>query len=411
MISAKDREILREVARKNKEIANAPQMAEIMKKWEALGRRECIAPPVRLCFSGFAKEIITPQLKCEGEEARALEWALYYSIAGRDLFNDDTPVPDYFPVRWNTSFNLLKIDRKLTRTNEKNDLAFHIEPVVEDLADDIDKLEVGDFSVDREATKKRFDLIGELFGDILPPKMVGACINGAMSNNLVHLMGMENYYLSMYDYPDELHQVMDNLTSHYERYYDFLENEKLLLPTHGMVGVGQETFSFNNELPNENITKTTECWGFLESQETVSVSDEMFGEFMFPYMKRLASRMGLLSYGCCEPVDVRWQNHLSTLPNLRKLSVTPFNNEEVISDILRGTKIVYYSKPRANDVTNKGPLDEAEIRKYFNTIAKNASGCLLEVTQREVGTIFDDPNRGKRYVELIKESIDDKWKP
>lgn len=67
--------------------------------------------------------------------------------------------------------------------------------------------------------------------------------------------------------------------------------------------MAQESFAFNHELPTENVTRTTQCWGFLESQETTAVSPETFGEFVFPYQDRLVRRFGLLSYGCCERVD------------------------------------------------------------------------------------------------------------
>ena len=82
-----------------------------------------------------------------------------------------------------------------------------------------------------------------------------------------------------------------------------------------------------------------------------------------------------------------------------------------VGDLLRGTNIVYYSKPRAEYVTNAGPLDEDAIRRYFKGVCEAASGCLFEVAQREVGTIYGDFERGKRYVQLAKESIDKYWKP
>mgnify|MGYP002427420870 CR=1 FL=1 len=197
----------------------------------------------------------------------------------------------------------------------------------------------------------------------------------------------------------------------YENYYDFLEKENLLLPTVGISPVAQESFAFNSELPSENVTKTTQCWGFLEAQEATAISTDMFGEFVFPYQDRLAKRFGLLSYGCCERVDAIWPEYVSKWKHLRKLSVSPFNNERQVGEFLRGSNVVYYSKPRAEYVTNPGPLDEDAIREYFKGVAQAASGCLLEVAQREVGTIYGDFNRGKRYVELAKESIEKYWKP
>ena len=78
-----------------------------------------------------------------------------------------------------------------------------------------------------------------------------------------------------------------------------------------------------------------------------------------------AKRFGLLSYGCCERVDAIWPEYLSKWKNLRKLSVSPFNNEAQVGEYLRGSRVVFYSKPRAEYVTNRGPLEEDAIRAYF----------------------------------------------
>lgn len=404
-INKKDRERLRALAEKQLEYANSDKNAEILKKWNALaeGRRE--SPTVRLLFSNFPHEVITPRLQCETEEARKLESALLGTLVGRELFDDDTPISDTYDVRWDTYVNPFGIQPKITRASGENAMGYHIDPVIEDLADDLEKLRGGDFGVDREKTQKHVELAEEAFGDILPVRMVMGSLPGAITNPLVALMGMENYYCSMYDYSDELHEVMDMACTVYEKYYDFLKQEKLLLPTNGISPISQESFAFTNELPVKDITRTTECWGFLESQETTAVSPEMFGEFVYPYQDRLVKRFGLLSYGCCERVDAIWPDYLSKWKNLRKLSVSPFNNEKQVGEYLRGSNVVYYSKPRAEYVTNPGPLDEEAIRQYFKGVAEAASGCLFEVAQREVGTIFGDYNRGKRYVQLAKESI------
>jgi hypothetical protein len=59
-ISAQDREILRKRAKIQLEYANSEQNEIILKKWKAQaeGRRE--DPTVRLLFSNFTQEVITP---------------------------------------------------------------------------------------------------------------------------------------------------------------------------------------------------------------------------------------------------------------------------------------------------------------------------------------------------------------
>lgn len=406
-----DREILRELAKKQLEYANSPKNDAILKKWDALahGRRE--TPTVRLLYSNFEDEVIFPRMRCTGEEAKAMEANLLRTLVGRELFDDDTPISPTYDVAWDAVVAPFGIKPHLIYADSNGGKGYHIEEVIEDLEEDLDKLRGGSFCVDREGTQKKIDLAGEAFGDILPVRMITPSLTGAITNPLVHLMGMEQYYYCMYDYPDELHEVMEMATRVYEEYYDFLEKEGLLFPTCGISPVAQESFAFNFELPTENITKTTQCWGFLESQETTAVAPETFGEFVYPYQDRLVKRYGLLSYGCCERVDAIWDGYLSKWKNLRKLSVSPFNNEPQIGEYLRGSNIVYYSKPRAEFVTNPGPMDEEALRKYFKGVCEAASGCLFEMAQREVGTIFGDFSRGKRYVQIARECIEEYWKP
>ena len=91
-ITRQDREILRNLARKQLEYAHSPRNAALLRQWEALaqGRRE--APTVRLLFSNFTHEVITPRMQCTGEAARKIEYTLLNTLVGRELFDDDTPI-------------------------------------------------------------------------------------------------------------------------------------------------------------------------------------------------------------------------------------------------------------------------------------------------------------------------------
>ena len=406
-----DRERLRALAHQHMEYATNAENDRILGAWRALsaGRKE--SPTVRLLFSNFPDEVVDNRLVCEDEYARSVERQLVAGLVGRELFKDDTPIAPYFSVQWRTHVSPFGIAPKRSVSVDPKAKGFHIDPVICDLEEDREKLLGGSFGVNREETQRHIDFVNEAFGDILPVRMTMRSLTGAITNPLVQLMGMENYYLSMYDTPDELHSVMDEATKIYEEYYDFLEKEKLIVAQDDFAYLAQESFAFNSELPKDKAESTRDVWGFLESQETTAVSKEMFGEFVFPYQDRLAKRCGLLSYGCCERVDAIWPDYLSKWKNLRKLSVSPFNNENLVGEYLRGTNVVYYSKPRAEYVTNPGPLDENALRKYFKGVCEAASGCLFEIAQREVGTIFGDYERGRRYVEIMKQCVSEYWKP
>ncbi len=401
---------MRAIAARKAEMAHNARNEEILKMWEKQAKGVRDTPTVRLLFSNFYGEVVTSRLQCEGKDARSLERALLASMVGRELFNDDTPVSDTYDVNLFAKVSPFGTPPKMVRA--KDSIGYHIEPLTDDIEADLDLFRGGNFSVDMKGTKEWCAYADEIIGDILPSKITMPSLTGAITNPLVKLINMETYYMSMYDSPEALHEIMEMATSVYERYYDYLEEQKLLLPTNGICGVSQESFAFTEELPSEGpITSTKQVWGFLESQETTAVSPETFGEFVYPYQDRLVKRYGLLSYGCCERVDAIWEGYLSKWDNLRKLSVSPFNNERQVGEYLRGSRVVYYSKPRAEYVTNVGPLDEEAIRRYFKGVCECASGCLFEVAQREVGTIYGDFERGRRYVELAKETIAEHWKP
>ena len=406
-IPEKDREIIRKLAYRKLELANSAENERILKQWKAQeeGRRE--DPTVRLLFSNFCDEVITPRMECESDLGRDLEWQMLCSMVGRELFGDDTPIAPTFDVNWKTWCDAIATPYQITHSAK----GYHIDNVINDLEEDFHKIQYGGFGVDREATQRYVELVEDVMGDILSPRMTMWSLTGNIANRLVMLMGMENYYLAMYDYPELLHEIMDKATSVHEAYYDFLEREQLLLPTNGISPIHQESFAFTKELPTDKATKTTDVWGFLESQETTATSPAMYGEFVYPYQDRLVKRFGLLTYGCCERVDNLWEDYLSKWKNLRKLSVSPFNDERKVGEYLRGTNVVYYSKPRAELVTNRGPLDEAALRAYFKEVCECASGCLFEMAQREVGTIYGDYERGRRYVQIAKECIQEYWKP
>lgn len=409
-VSQKDRERLRVLAACKVALASNQRNEEILEQWKALENGIKAKPTVRLLFSNFRDEVVNSRLVCEGKDARALEARLLSSMVGRELFDDDTPLSKNLEVALFASVTPFGATRRIARTNRGK--GFHIDPLTDDIEADFHLFCGGGYQTSLSDTRAYCDWVDEIIGDILPTKIVGSALTGSITNPLVFLIGMENYYLSMYDSPDALHKIMDMATQVYLDYYDHLEKEGLLFPTNGFAALPQESFSFTKELPSEGtITSTKQMWGFLESQETTAVAPETYGEFVYPYQDRLVQRFGLLSYGCCERVDDIWEDYLSKWKNLRKLSVSPFNNERRVGEYLRDTNIVYYSKPRAEFVTNPAGLDEDALRKYFREVAECASGCLFEVAQREVGTIYGDFERGRRYVEIAKQTIEEYWKP
>ena len=137
----------------------------------------------------------------------------------------------------------------------------------------------------------------------------------------------------------------------------------------------------------------------------------MFEEMIFPCYQKIAANYGLLSYGCCEPVHLFWDRCLSKLPNLRKVSVSAWCDEEFMGERLRGRRIVFHRKPSPNFLGVGSVLDEEGLRAHIRKTLRAARGCTLEITQRDVYTINRDEAKARRFVEIIKEEIENHWKP
>ncbi|MBS6196063.1 MAG: hypothetical protein KH828_10845 [Clostridiales bacterium] len=415
-ISMEDRRILRELAKKQLEFHHKEENQKRIKEWykhnALLGER----PMIHLEAGTFQSEYMPGRLACKGEFARQVEQQIYENFQNQELFDDDRVTPDYFQVSYDTFFRLfdIKIEIEHTTVGAEESLGHHFVSVVEDLEDDYEKLKPSAFGVNLESTEAKFKSIDETIGDILPVRMGMNCLYSVPTQMLVHFMSMENMMYNIYDYPELFKEMMDRIANDTLAYYKMLEEKRLILPTVSYEGVGQGTWAFTDELPGyEEVGKRVftpkDVWGFMDSQETVGISPEMFEEFIFPCYKKIADQYGILSYGCCEPVHPIWDSCISKLENLRKVSISPWCDEQFMGERLRGSKVIYQRKPSPNYLGVGANMDEDAFRSHIDATLEAAKGCKLEITQRDVYTINKDISKAHRYVEIIREEIEKYW--
>jgi len=399
-ISKNDLQIIRDVAKQQFEISQSDRMAQLKKDWFAHNTFKGSRPMIHIELGTFNLDVVPPLLKCEDPNARRIEFMLYEQFVNHTLFNDDFIVRDYYPVRYNPYIKLFDLDIEIEETGG---LGHQFKHQIIDIKDEFHKFEKpSTYVFDKEQTLNEINFYNELFGDILPAKLEGQALYSVPTQKVVHLMGMENMLFAMYDYPDEFKAMMDRIADEYINYFDHLAKNEVLLPTLGLESVGQGSWCHTDELP-ESVSSSRDIWGFLDSQETVNVSPDMFGEFVFPCYEKIAKHYGLLSYGCCEPVDPIFDKYLSKLSNLRKLSISPWCNEEMMGERLRGKNIVYHRKPSPNYLGVDVVMDEAVVTEHIDRTLKAAKGCAIEFTQRDVYTIHGNPEKVRRYVEIIRE--------
>jgi len=407
-IDSNDREIIRSLAMRQMELAKSEVNQKVINDWykhHAFGGGR---PMIHIEMGTFYNEAVAPLMKCTGKTAREIESRIHMMSFNREYIGDDHPVADFFPIKVNASMQPfgLEVSRTHAQAANTTSLGHKYTHHIMDLEQDFHKLNAANIFINADDVATQMDYINEHIGDILPAKLIGDALYSVPTRDLVSIMDMETMYMAMYDYPELFHKMMRQLTDDYLSFFNQMEQSKLLRPVAGCDYVAQGSWGFTKELPETgNDLRSTDLWGYMDSQETVAISPAMFEEFLWPYYKEIAERIGLLSYGCCEPVHKVWYL-FGTLPNLRKISISPWCDEAVMAEYLQGTNVIYHRKPESTFLGTGTNLDEEAFRAYMNVTKSLTRGLTVEITQRDIYTINNDMDKVRRYIEIIRDVFD-----
>ncbi len=414
-ITTQEREYLRDLARKVIEYSNLPVMEERKKQWYAHNQLQGSKPPIIMEWYTFVSDIM-PVMKCESESTKAIEWQLVSHIMNHELIDDDKVMPSFFPIHWQISNDRLGVEYSVQHAKDSagRELGYHIDSPVKDITKDLGLLKHSQFSVDREGTFAWKAFVDETIGDILPTRIKNGSMDWffCLTAVTVNLMSMENMFVAMIDHPDEFHQMMSFITDDSLAFAKWQEDENLLVLNNDNDYVGSGSYGFINELPvSDTYAKTgkvtaKDLWCNFNSQESVGLSPSMYAEYIFPYYRKVADHFGLMYYGCCEPVHEIWDNCLSELTNLRKVSVSAWCDEEFIGDRLRGGKTIYSRKPSPNYIGVGETLDEKAFAEHISKTLQAAKGCPLEFIFRDIYILNGDQSKPARAVKIVREQIE-----
>lgn len=406
-----DARILKNLAGRLADIAHSPLMQKRVQAWKDLnGLRGGKPMIITECFPAFT-EI---QYTCEGEWARTMEGAMRTKLFQHEYVGDDIIIE---PV--------LKLNPGVTSTgygvestkHHGNDGAGHgsmrWDPPLKDLPGDLKKLHVRQFSANKQDWRIECERLNALIGDVLPVIPVPwLWWTHGLTIVAIDLIGLEPFMFMMYDNPEGLHALMAFLRDDHMNALDWHEQNGLLSPSTGMDYYGSGGCGCTDELPAPGYVpgqpaRLKDMWGLSESQETVSVSPEMFEEFVFPYQLPVIERFGLSYYGCCEPVDQRW-HIIKRIPNLRAVSVSPWSDVEKMAENL-GKRYVFCRKPNPAYVSSE--WNEAVIRQDIRRTVEATKGLNVQFVLKDVHTVNNEPDRFPRWVKIVREEIDRVYEP
>ena len=402
--SPEEKTYLRELARKQLEYAHLPEMAERKKAWFAHNRVEGYRTMVVMEENSFWSDV-KPAARCTNGAARWLEAQLQQHIFVHEMIGDDKVVPDTVSIPMKIGF--LPFGLSPNRKNVEGGIGYHIEPVINELTADLPKLGPSVFTYNAEGTDQLKTWASELVGDILPPRVINTANHWAFgaTQRVVDFMGMESMLISMMDEPEAFHQFMQMIADDLIRFLRWQEQNGLLLLNNGNDYMGSGSFCFSDELPQADFAgqvRSIDTWGHVNSQETVGISPSMYHEFIRPYFVQLASQFGLVYYGCCEPVDSIWEDSVSRLPNLRKVSISPWCNEPYMAERLAGSKVIYSRKPSPNFIGIEAAFDATAFSRHIQQTVDLTQNCTREFIFRDIYSMNGNLDKMRQAVSIVR---------
>jgi len=425
VVSANDKAVLSELAKKWREIAELPEMPILKQQWKDLHDLKPQRPMIifePFWLDGFLADY-TP--KCEDPALRNVELRLMFTVKQHELFDDDLVVEPYFRLGWQgkdinstgRDFGDIKIvEEGATAGGLAYKSVFPIKT-----PDDIKRLTPRTFEVKREPVLEMQNVLQDCFGDALEVKVgnfdnfdpdlgnqpfVGNFFIG-VTWDCFKLIGEEAMMLWPYDYPDALQELLAFLVDDKKRFFNYLVSEGLLVSNTDNQFAGPTAFGYVSDLPQnkcENVV-LKDLWTWSESQETQMMSPAMFDEVYLPHMAEMANMFGLSYYGCCERVDNKFEYVTKRIHNIRTFSISGWSDVDAFTEKI-GTKYVASKKPIPGLVSTPTPewdkVKEEAVRTW-NAVKRNNTP--LEVICRDVYSNVVTPARAVEWVRIWKETL------
>ena len=206
-----------------------------------------------------------------------------------------------------------------------------------------------------------------------------------------------------------VHDIYERMVQAWMTELDQFEAQNLLSLDCNNTRVGSGGYGYTSELPGEDFNPdhvlAKNMWGCSNAQIFSTVSPEMHWEFAVEHDLKWLKRFGMTYYGCCEPLDQKI-DILRKIPNLRKISVSPWNDSKKIINAI-GSDYVMSRKPNpaivARDIFNATEA-EKEIREFMDLTDKSQH---VELIFKDVSTVRRRPERLWQWAEIASRVAED----
>lgn len=419
-LSQKEIERLQSLGRQIREIAELDQQKETKKLWTAMNDGKMIRPmvlvsplPVFLLQDGTDE--MTPMIQDPYWQRKEMEMLL--TIYQWKHLRNDRVVEPYINVDaviHDTGIGLPDAGQGgiwSKADDVAHSYAFKDLLTVDD--DLTERLKMPEVSFDKEATAERYDRMCEIMDGIIDVKTRGATsFHFELGDDILSWMTLDEGMLALFTDMDFMKAAAKRYVECYCHRARQYEDLGLLTSNNNNEFIGQGGYGYCSDLPAPTKSgmgcKLSDMWGEMKDQILTSVSPAFTKEFAFDNEVPWTSLFGRFYYGCCERMDQKI-DEIGVLPNLRKLSISPYTLQREAMEKI-GDKYIISFKNNSLYLTNP-EVNWDFLRQEMINVCKWAHeyNCNVEIMMKSIITLRNDPKRLWDWCSMAQEIVNSVW--
>jgi hypothetical protein len=408
-----EKTVLRTLGDEMAGIAALPVHAEKARLWTAVNDLKSVRSMVWINEIPWHEMNVNDELTLQTTNpwARELEQKLRRTIYQWKHFPGDMIVNDYLEcplALHSTDFGIIE-DVEIARTDARSDIYSRRFNIQIKEPEDISKIKMPTVTHYEKTTAVIYETMCGLFKDIMPVRKVGQThIWFTPWDYLIRWWGVQEMMLDLMMRPDMVNAAVERMTDAWMTELDqFIQLNALSLDNNN-TRIGSGGYGYISELPGEKYDPAKvlphNMWGCSNAQIFSQISAEMHWEFALRHEMRWLQRWGVTYYGCCEPLDAKMEN-IDRIPNLRKISVSPWANlDSIVRDA--GEKYVLSVKPSPAIFAGNN-WDPGKAREDLEKIMKTTGNCHVELIMKDISTVGYRPERLWEWEKIAMEVVKD----
>ncbi len=393
VLNKADKDILRGLGETLKEFASMDAESHKAELWTAMNDLKSKRPMVWINEIPWHEMNVGGELtlRCAHPWTRALEQHLRRTIYQRRHMPGDMIVKGYIEcpkVFSTTDFGIVE-ETETAHTDENNEIYSRHFKIQISEPEDIYKIQMPKITYLQKATQYNLEAMQEVFGGIMDVKLVGQRhIWFTPWDYLIRWWGIEEAMVDLLTRPEMVHQAYERMVDAWMVELDQFDEQNMLSLDCNNTRIGSGGYGYTSNLPGGDFNPLhvhpQNMWGCSNAQILSSVSPQMHWDFALAHDLRWLSRFGLTYYGCCEPLDSK-MGLLRKIPNLRKLSVSPWCDTKKITQEVGGDYVM--SRKPNPAIFAEALFDEGEAERQLTEFMEHAKEGHVEIIMKDISTV------------------------